>query len=241
LRVRLLWISLCSSLLWGCANDAPYHPKRPPPDLVTLTDIEVPSKFVLEPVNAQNLASVIAPCIPWLASDAGFLNQARLKLPESKKTLLVYVHQRTGNLFVISDNQAYCVQQSASRYPVLAAEALIDTVNAVSSRADIIEGWHKQIAKRLATVGMVKVAYVYTESGSAHVASYWLDSNMPRLGIKYSYVLRKKGEWEKELIDLQFSHPSVTGIMTTKRGADSLKIDPAEHRFKPLPRNRPAL
>jgi hypothetical protein len=234
--LRVFW-ALTACVLAGCAaNDM--QPSRRAPDLVAFDQIVVPAKFETTPLTATSISRAIQPCLPWLLSDSrpGLPKLVR-EIEESKNTVIVYAHPNSGNLFVMTRELGFCVQRSTALLPVLAAETLLDTAHPIGMPAAVHEDWNKQIARRLATVGQLKVAYKLA-NGDANLVQYWMDSDGSRIRVRYLHALKQAGEWEKELLDLQFSHPQANGFLVvsttnTPRAGAQVKTSPIDHRFSP--------
>ncbi|NJM43762.1 MAG: hypothetical protein HC858_06840 [Brachymonas sp.] len=221
------------------------QPSRRAPDLIPINHISIPAKFDTQPVNAQTISRAAQPCLPWLLTASGpGLPKLVEDIEKSKTGMVSYTMRNSGNLFVIHREQAFCVQRSTAMLPILAAEALMDTAHPVGLPAGVLESWHSQIARRLAVVGQAKVAYSSSEGGNTSIVHYWLNSVGSRLLIKYSHTFKKAGEWEKDLIDLHFSHPQATRFLVVRQSAQRDEViheknSPIEHRFRPLMQSRP--
>jgi hypothetical protein len=230
-------------VLVGCAtNDM--TPSRRAPDLVPVDQINVPARFETTALTALTISRAVQPCLPWLLTGEGpGLYKLVQDIERSKDGVVVYGHQNSGNFFVMHRELGFCVQRTTALLPILAAEALMDTAHPMGMPAGVLESWQKQIAQRLAVTGQVKVAYHFG-NGNAYIVQHWLVSEGSRLRQKYSHVFKRAGEWEKDLIDLQFSHPQASSFLAVgqsldRDAANQEKTSPIEHRFKPTSLQRP--
>jgi hypothetical protein len=230
------WL-LSGLLLQGCAtNDM--QPSRRVSDLVPVDQISVPAKFETTPLTAAALPRAVQPCLPWLITNDGpGLSKLVADIEKSKTMVVVYGHPRSGNLFVMTREQGFCVQRTTTLLPILAAETLLETAHPTGMPEAVHESWNRQIAQRLAVVGQVRVAYPQV-NGNAYIVQFWQDAEGSRLRLKYSHTFKKAGEWEKDLIDLQFSHPQANGFLSVGSSAQlssgtQEKIALLDHRLKP--------
>lgn len=238
-------IGLCGLLLVACATDPPQLKRAT--DLVSLEAIEVPAKFDTTALTPLNLSSVIRSCLPWLLTAQGpGIAKLSKDIPSSLDNLIIYGSPyQSGNLLVMSREQGFCVQRTSTLKPILAAEFLNDTVQPIGVPASVLESWNKQIAKRLAVLGSVRVAYAMPE-GIAYITDFWFGSEHP-LHLNYRFSMKAKGRWENDLYDMTFAHPSATGFQALQRGVSATnsagvtrlegqvlsKTSPLDHRFLP--------
>jgi hypothetical protein len=223
-------------ILTGCATSN-FDTTRPPDDLVPVDSIQVAAKFPATTLNANNLASVIRPCLPWLLSANG-PGVARLtrEIDESKSKFFAYGYSKSGNWFVISHEMGFCVQRSANNWPIMAAESLDDTAYLLGVPAHIRESWQAHIVRHLAIHGAATVVFPQS-NGNAFIVRYALDAKDPRLSLRYTSTFKQRGQWEADRFDFRLQHPSSQGFMLVRRPSENnpqehVKTSPLEHRFK---------
>lgn len=215
------------ALLGGCA--APQQRNFPPPeDYVPMAQVQIASRFTVIPVTRDNVDQEARKCIPKLP--LGGAATARLADRVSSTDTTALRHTSSANYFVVMQSSAVCIQQSSEKFPIFAAEAFFATVNPTGVPPDITDGWYRQLAMLLAKQGVAKVAYVYS-NGNATLASYWFSGNSS-VSLLYSSEFRKKGAWETERFDTQFSHPTIAGVEETVRNNLKSKSTPVLHRTR---------
>jgi len=190
---------------------------------VALDQIQIVNRFQVVEVNAANLGVEAYHCIPQLSAGSKNVNDMASKLPLPLGRVTALSHLSSANSFVISGSKAICIQQSAAHYPIFAVEAFSETVNPTGVPPTITDDWYVQIARRLAEAGRVTVAYSF-RNGNADIASYWVEGSNKNV-IYYANEFRKAGSWETGAYDFRFSHASLTGVTSTKRGTQMAKVD----------------
>lgn len=214
-------------MLGGCVTTPSSAPSgfAPPAGYVPLDQIQIVDRFMVVEVNAANLGAETQRCVPQIPAGSKSVIEAAAKLPLPRGTITGLSHLSSGSMLVISGSRAICIRQSAAHYPIFAAEAFVATINPTSVPPTVTDGWYAQIARRMAEAGRVTVAYVFT-NGNADIASYWVEPTR-KYWIRYAREFRKAGSWETGTYDFRFSHPSLTSISMTKRGANSsmVKVD----------------
>ena len=78
----------------------------------------------------------------------------------------------------------------------------------------------ERLAGSIAEAGRVTVVYVFA-NGNADVASYWVEAPNKNV-IRYAGEFKKAGSWETGTYDLRFTHASMSGVSSTKRGGTSM-------------------
>lgn len=216
-----------AALLAGCATSPP-KTFPPPTDYIPISEVQITSRFNTVEVTRETLGLEVNKCIPQINADSQGIKQKLGKFPSDNSWAIGQAS--SANIFLLRRTTAVCLHKSSEKFVIFSAEAFFDTANPHSIPPDIIENWYKQIALLVATKGVAKVAYVFS-NGNAFVVSYWIEKPL-EFGIFYSSVNKKAGEWEKDNFDAKFSHPSLESMSLTKRSGLSQKMDPLSHRFR---------
>lgn len=212
--MRSLTILLGVALINGCAS--PQHQSfAPPRDYVTLDQIRIKPKFDTVFLTKENLATEQQKCVPFLLPDSDATRDAVRKFPRNNVTVAVG-HRSSAKQFIYSGTTGLCLEYSANRHPIYAAETFIGTANPTGVPPDITDDWYMKIATQIAFTGRAKVAYV-TDKGTAWLVSYWSDQT-GGFSLYYSSEFKKAGEWENAAVDYSFSNPSLRGFVETSRG-----------------------
>lgn len=214
------------TVLVGCATQ-PQKVFPPPTDYVPIGKVQISSKFQTIALKRETLAAEINKCVPQISVSSEKMNQELSKFPGTN--IVLHGHVSSANQFWVNKTMGMCLQRSSERFPILAAEAFLETVNPVGVPPDVTDGWYKQIALVIATKGAAKVAYAF-EKGNAFVVDYWVDSSQGHK-LQYSSSFRKAGNWESERLDLRLSHPSMSSVGETKRGSETAKVNLLSHRL----------
>lgn len=222
---KFLGVWLSSFLfLAGCETTQP-HQFAQPADYVPLEGLRIESRLPVVDVTSGNLAGEALKCVPTLQPGSKGIQQLAAKLPLAAGTFTVLGHASSAHQFMVRGTSSACLRRSEARHVILAADALLDTVNPVGVSPDVQDDWYKQIALKLAQSGTVKVAYAYA-SGGASSATYWLglgqhDGNT----LYYTYEFKKAGAWEPSAYGLVFRDSNLTSTSETKRGGVGRKSD----------------
>lgn len=211
-------------LLAGCETTQPRQ-FAPPADYVPLEGLRIESRLPVVEVTSSNLAEEALKCVPTLHTTSKSIQQLAGKLPLAAGTTTVLGHASSANQFIVRGTSSACLRRSEARHVILAADALLDTVNPVGVSPDVQDDWYKQIALKLAQSGTVKVAYAYS-SGAASAATYWLGMGQHDGGtLFYTYEFKKAGAWEPSAYGLVFRDRNLASISETKRGGVGRKSD----------------
>jgi hypothetical protein len=224
-RSRIVHLACVAATLAGCA--APHRAAVPPPtDYVPIDRLEISSQFPTVELTRETLAAAINQCVPQVKVDSSGSRSALSQFPSNNVVLIG--HLSSANQFWVNKTTGFCLRTSSAKFPILAGEAFIETVNPKGVPPDVTDGWYRQIALRMASRGSAKVAYVF-ENGNAFVVDYWMESNRGAT-LRYSSALRKAGTWETETIDFRFTHPALSAVSETKRGNEWAKPNLLAHR-----------
>lgn len=217
-------------LLTGCgiAGRANF-PK--PTDYVLFEQMEILGQFPRVFLTGENLGTQVRKCIPTMPYSASSVTSMASKLPLPTNQVSVLSHASSASSFMVIRDMGVCIKSSEKDYPVFAAEALLGTANPTGPSPDVIEGWNRQIVKKIAEAGIAKVAYQFA-NGNALVATYWVGEKPPKTTIQYNGNLKKAGEWESDSLDFRFSHPDVKSFSTTERDGQKQKINLLDHRLR---------
>jgi hypothetical protein len=215
---KLLIAVTCTVLLVACA--APQNKTfAPPTDYVPNNQIVITSKFKVVTVTRENFFYEANKCVQSYNPDATAIRKTLEKYPS--KDLLGVGHVRSSKTFVLHLNKGFCLERSASDFPIFAAEAIANTVNPIGVSPLISDNWYKHIAMYIATKGTAKIAYTFP-NGNAFIATYWVASTKTS-SLYYSSEFKKVGTWEKEIFDRKFFHPTSTSVAETKRSDQYVK------------------
>ena len=213
--MRTFTMLLSVALIFGCA--APQQKKyfAPPSDYVPLDQIRIKPRFDTVLLTKENLAAEQKKCVPFIQANTESMDTAVREFPRNNATIAVG-HASSSKQFIYRGSTGLCLEFSANRYPIYAAEALIGTANPTGVPPDITDDWYMKIALNIAINGRAKVAYV-TDKGTAFLVSYWSDQT-GGFALNYWSDFKKVGEWENTEVDYKFSNPALHGFSETKRG-----------------------
>ena len=211
---------LSVTIIYGCATPQQQRNFAPPSDYVPLDKIRIKPKFDTVLLTKENLAAKQKKCVPFIQENTESMDDAVRKFPRDNATIAVG-HASSSRQFIYRGSRGLCLEFSANRYPIYAAETFIDTANPTGVPPDVTDDWYMKIALKIATNGRAKVAYV-TDKGNAFLVSYWSDQT-GGFALNYWSELKKVGEWESIEIDYKFSNPAIHGFSETTRG-DSKKM-----------------
>lgn len=208
-------MAVLAVLLAGCVTTQPKQFAQPD-DYVPLSNLHIESRFQSTQVTASNLAAEASHCVPQLLTSGSGVKDTASRLPLPAGTTISLGHVSSASQFQITRSTGICLRQSEARYTILAAEAFLETVNPVGVPPDVVDDWYKQIARKIAESGSVKVAYVYA-SGNAALVSYWLGSGPERHVLYYTQEFKKAGAWDEAGYGLIFRHANMASVSETKR------------------------
>jgi hypothetical protein len=217
-------------LLTGCGTPGRGNfPK--PTDYVLFEQMEILGRYPGLLLTGENLSTQVRKCIPTMPFSASSVSNIAGKLPLPRAQVSILSHASSASSFMVMQDTGVCIRTSERDFPVFAAEALLQTANPTGPSPDVVEGWNRQIVKKIAQTGIAKVAYQFA-NGNAFVATYWVGEKPPKSTIQYNSNLRKKGEWESESLDFRFSHPDITSFSTTERDGQKQKVNLLDHRLR---------
>jgi len=214
-------ILLSAVLIHGCAVPQQQKYFAPPSDYVPVDQIIIKPKFDTVLLTKENLAAQYRKCVPFVQANTESMNTAVREFPRNNVTIAAG-HASSSKQFIYRGSTGLCLEFSANRYPIYAAETLIGTANPTGVPPDVTEDWYMKIALKLAINGRTKVAYV-TDKGTAFLVSYWTDQT-GGFALNYWSEFKKVGEWENIEIDYKFSNPALRGFSETKRGDDKKMV-----------------
>lgn len=221
--MRTLTVLLGVALIYGCAIPQQQEYFAPPSDYVPLDQITIKSRFDTVLLTKENLAAEHKKCVPFIQPNTESMNTAVRDFPRNNATITV-AHQSSSKKFIYRGSRGLCLEFSANRYPIYAAETFIGTANPTSVPPDVTDDWYMKIALKIAINGRAKVAYV-ADKGTAYLVSYW--SEQPNgFALRYWVDFKKVGEWEGIEVDYKFSNPALHGFTETKRGKQLVKNFP---------------
>lgn len=192
----------------------------PPSDYVPLDQIRIKPRFESISLTKENLAAERSKCVPFSQANTESMDAAIRGFPRNN-AIVAFGHASSSKKFIFRGSTGLCLEFSANRYPIYAAEAFIGTANPTGVPPDVTDDWYMKIAMKIATNGRAKVVYV-TDKGTAFLVSYWCDQT-GGFALEYWSEFKKAGEWENTEVDYTFSHPALRGFSETKRG-DSKKM-----------------
>jgi hypothetical protein len=216
--LKLFIAGTCTALLVACAAPA-NKTFAPPTDFVPNNQIVITSKFKLITISKDNFFYEANKCVQSYNPDATAVRKTLEKFPSND--ILGVGHVRSSKTFILYQTRGFCLERSAANFPIFAAEAIDKTVNPIGASPAITDNWYKQIAMLIATKGIAKIAYTFS-NGNAFIATYWVESTKTT-SLQYSSEFKKAGTWEKEVFDRKFSHPTATSVTETKRGDQLIK------------------
>lgn len=218
--MRMLALPFSILLVCGCASPQ-YNNKPPPGNYAALDQIRIKQKFDTVLLTKENLISEQRKCVPLLKANADSLQDELSKFPRDNATVAVG-HLSSSKKFVYRGTSGLCLDFSANRHPIYAAEAFVGTANPTGVPPDVTNDWHMKIAMQIALNGKAKVAYIYG-NGNAYLVTYWSEKT-DGTALNYSWEFKKIGEWENAQIDHKFSDPSMRGFSGTTRGEAKEKV-----------------
>jgi hypothetical protein len=212
---------LSVALIYGCA--APQQQKyfAPPSDYVPLDQLKIKPRFDTVLLTKENLAAEHKKCVPFIQANSESMDVAVREFPRNNATIAVG-HASSSKHFIYRGSTGLCLEFSANRYPIFAAETFIGTANPTGVPPDVTDDWYMKIAKKIAINGRAKVAYV-TDKGTAFLVSYWSDQT-GGFALNYWSEFKKTGEWENAEVDYKFSNPALRGYSEIKRGDAKLMV-----------------
>jgi hypothetical protein len=209
----------------GCATPPPkYFP--PPSDYVPLDQIQIASRFDTVEVTPDTLGTEVVKCVPQMNPDSQGIKKVLQGFPSAN--INAFGHASSSRIFILHRTTGTCMQRSAAKFPIFAAEAFVGTVSPSGVPPDVVDGWYKQIAMQIARKGTAKVAFVFN-NGNAFVANYWVEATAD-FSLYYSSAFRKAGTWETENFDARFSDSTLSSISETKTSGKAEKTYPFSHR-----------
>jgi hypothetical protein len=218
-----------SAMLVACTAPLPTPKYFPPPsDYVPIDQIRIASHFDTVEVTPDSLGQEVAKCIPQLDANSAGIKRILLSFPSPN--INSFGHTSSSRILILHRTTGACVQRSAAKFPIFAAETFVETVNPTGVAPDIVDGWYKQIALQIAKKGTAKVAYAFA-NGNAFVANYWVETT-PDFSLFYSSTFRKAGTWETENFDARFSDVTMTSVSETQISGRSQKSFPFAHRSR---------
>lgn len=203
-----------------------YYP--PATDYVPLDKIQVKQSFKVVSLNKNNLANELVKCVSTLDPNSESIKQYENDFPLKNATVTTS-HISTSRVFIFHDTSGLCLEYSANKYPIFAAETFFETANPTGVPPEITTEWYKQIAKLIAIKGKAKIIYA-TGKGTAFIVSYWSDQGAGNL-LNYSSEFKKVGEWENLQADFKYTHQAMQGFSNTKRGEKFAKSFPSARGF----------
>jgi hypothetical protein len=211
------------ALLYGCAEE--YHPKYfpPPTDYVPLDQIQIRQQFPTVSLSKENLVYEARRCVSTLPLTESAARDTLRKFPS--KGITIVGHSSSSRHFVYRGQTGLCMEFSANKYPIFAAETFYRTANPVGVPPDVSNDWYKQIARQIAIKGQAKVIYVMVGKGNAYLVSYW-NNEASGTSLYYSSEFKNAGEWENIKVDEIFSYPTLRGFSKTKRSGGEKKDFP---------------
>lgn len=183
-------------------------------ETLSMSALSPPSHYAVVAVTRENMESELKKCIPELVVNPGIRNDIQ-NFPFPASTIKTFGHVNSAKKFVLHEAAGVCMQKSPQNFTVFAADEFIDTINPKGLSPDVVEGLYKKIAVLIATKGMAKIAYVFT-NGNASIATYWVE-NSQDYALFYSHAFKKAGEWEGDTFDIKYSNPAMTSVSETKR------------------------
>ena len=193
----------------------------PPSDYVPLDQIRIKPRFDSVLLTKENLAAEHKKCVPLIKTNTESMDSAVREFPRNN-SIIATAHASSSKKFIYQGTKGLCLEFSANRYPIFAAEAFIGTANPTGVPPDVTDDWYMKIALRIATNGRAKVVYV-TDKGTAYLASYWSDKP-GEFALQYLREFKKVGEWENTDVDFKFAHPALSGFSETTRGDAKRKV-----------------
>ncbi len=184
-------------------------------DYVPLDQIRIKQKFDTVVLTKENLAREKQKCLPFLQDNTDNMRYAVSDIPRNNAIVTV-ANPNSSKRFIYSGTTGLCLEFSANKFPVYAAETFIRTANPTGVPPDITNDWYMKIAMQIALKSQAKVAYI-TDKGAAYLVSYWSEQT-GGLTLHYSWEFKKIGEWENTQVDYRFFDPRLRGLSVTNRG-----------------------
>lgn len=107
------------------------HQKKyfaPPSDYVPLDQIRIKPKFETVLLTNENLAAEHKKCVPFIQTNTERMDAAVKAFPRNNATIAVG-HASSSRQFIYRGSTGLCLEFSANRYPIYAAETFIGTAN----------------------------------------------------------------------------------------------------------------
>ena len=181
-------------------------------DVVPLDAIQIPKKFDLVEVHADNFRAVLVNCLPPFAN-----NSAGTNFPTVNVMQTVYKAANSSRQFILKKNTGLCLYSSSANFPIFAAQTLKETVKPVGVSDEQITQWNSQIAALIARQGRAYVAYAYPGK-NVTVAKFWVDTTAP-LVIHYSTQDIPQSAFQPKSFDTIFSDPLLSAVTTVNANA----------------------
>lgn len=185
-------------------------------DSIPIGLIKIESNFNARKLTARNFHTELVDCLPalWLSPAALVEMKENLNTDDVIHTLS---NKKRSNQFIFQRSTGICLQYSANRFPIFAAEELFNTANPSGIPYHIEINWYKEIALHITINGKATVGYI-NKNGTAFIVSYWVNQ-INSYPLYYKSEFKKTGEWEHSNLDLRFSHPFFNGVSVVKRGS----------------------
>jgi hypothetical protein len=226
-------VLIALAVLNGCASTQSTPNKPWDQHLVSIADLKIDDLTQTRAIAAENIAAQLSACFPSGDAHESQAKKIMADLEKSKQNVMLFGRLDHPQVFYIANMEGFCIQRSQAHWPILSGEMLKATVNPVGISASMANDWYRQIARRLATIGEAKVAYVFPLENRATIVTYWISFGFPRLSINYRTDEKKNGQWEREHLDLIFSDVSLRGINVVRWGNDMAKSNLLGHRLHP--------
>lgn len=214
--MRTIGLWLCAAFMYGCASYEQKPQLAAPSDYVPIDQIRIKQRFDTVLLTKENLAAEQMKCVPFIQPNTERIKAQVREFPRNNETVVVG-HASSSKQFIYRGSKGLCLEYSANRYPIYAAETLIGTANPTGVPPDVTDDWYAKIARKIAIRGRAKVVYV-TDKGTAFLASYWSDQ-VAGFALHYWSEFKKVGEWENTEVDYTFSNPALSGFSETRQGA----------------------
>ncbi len=167
-------------------------------------------KFEVKNLTVNSIASEARACLGYEIQNQ-MLAAIQKDFPVRSGFSIVRNPNSSQFVYFFASSMA-CIPLSKQGFPILAAEALTETVVPIGVPNDVKLDWDKKIVARIASRGTARVLYVYP-NGNAQSAVYWVKPD-EQGAIHYGTDFRRAGQFQAADYDFQFTHPSLSGTTT---------------------------
>jgi hypothetical protein len=224
-RLGLLLLAGASIFASGCATTSPNSP-MPLHDASRAWQVptnevaqHVPERFQRARGGTPDFVALAYGCI-YGASPAS-ISRWSVETQTIMNSFQVIRSSKSAGFLIAHNGIAGCVRQTDQGHPIFPAEAFFGSASPVGVPDEVVLGWYKQIAIRIAQNGFADAVFKYP-NGNAVVVKYSYDKNAPAF-IQFKDSFKRKGESVDEAA-LQFTDERFSSFSLTANSGRNVKF-----------------